>query len=224
MVKICDFPRKDELRKFISRRLMDVIPLFYPESDDTYLLSDALERDFSFVNNLGKRGLVSVEVGPGSGYVSKSFLELCNKNDVSVSHFTLDVNNRAAIETESVCSGLGTVECVCADMFSGFREGIKADVIFCNPPYVPSSPINRARDIRASYAGGERGREFIDVFLPVVNERLEAGGVFYFLLEKRNDIDEILETAKREFGFNATFILDRKIRGEHLFVYRFTRS
>lgn len=202
---------------------MDVIPLFYPESDDTYLLTDAIANDFEVVKKFSLEALVTVEVGPGSGYVSKSFLELCRKNQVPVFHFTIDVNSRAAIETRSVCSGLGNADCVCADMFRGFREGIKADVIFCNPPYVPSSPINGARDIRASYAGGERGRDFIDELFPIVAERLDIDGVFYLLLEKRNDIEEVIETAKRDFGFNATYILDRKIRGEHLFVYRFTR-
>ena len=203
---------------------MDVIPDVYPESDDTYLLADALSKDLNTILGVGEGCLISVEVGPGGGYVSKTFMELCAKSAKPVFHLGLDVNMRAALETRSVCREATHMDCVNIDMFEGMRHDVHPDVIFCNPPYVPSSPINRARDIRASYAGGERGREFIDAFLPVVAERLAPGGVFYFLLEKRNDIEEVLEIAKSQYGFESTFILDRKIRGEHLFVFRFTRS
>jgi release factor glutamine methyltransferase len=201
---------------------MDVIPVVYPESDDTYLLADALSKDFNTILVLGEIGLITVEVGPGGGYVSKTFMDLCAKAKKPVFHLGLDVNMRAASETRAVCGNVSQIDCVNIDMFEGIRRDVHPDVIFCNPPYVPSSPINRARDIRASYAGGERGREFIDAFLPVVAERLAPGGVFYFLLEKRNDIEEVLDIAKSQYGFESTFILDRKIRGEHLYVYRFT--
>ena len=155
--------------------------------------------------------------------MSKSFLDDCRRRQVPVRHFAIDVNMNAAEETLRQCAGTGLLEVVRGDMFTFLRADFQFDIIFCNPPYVPSSPINRASDIRASYAGGERGRDFIDIFLPETAKRLKPDGVMYLLLEKRNDIPEVLETAKTHCGFTAKLILDRKIRGEQLFVYRFTR-
>lgn len=217
---MCVFPLYAE---FFGNFAMDKIPDFYPDSDDTYLLIDSMEKDIIGALDGRARGLISVEVGPGGGLVSKAFLELCNRHGVSVYHLGVDVNISAATETLAQCNRAGVIEIVNGDMFTFTRPDFQADVIFCNPPYVPSSPINRARDIRASYAGGERGREFIDEFLPVVATKLKRDGVFYFLLEKRNDIDEVLERARTDFGFTSELVMDRKIRGEHLFVYRLTR-
>jgi release factor glutamine methyltransferase len=220
------FPRR-ALAKIYFRALavMDTIPEFYPESDDTYLLIDALELDFAQSIPTSSEGIFSVEIGPGNGQVSKSWLKICKASGANVFHLAIDVNRHAALETVSQCSEIGSAfECVLGDMFSFMRSDVKADVIFCNPPYVPSSPINRARDIRASYAGGERGREFIDEFLPVVGQKLGRDGVFYFLLERRNDVDEVLRIAADQYGLHGTFVKDRKIRGEHLFVYRFRFS
>ena len=202
---------------------MDIIPEFYPESDDSYLLMDSLKLDNNFLLSRLSVGPVTVEVGPGGGSVSKYFMDLVEREATSVFHLAVDVNRYAGVETRSQFVGSACVDVILADMFSGMRPEVLVDVIFCNPPYVPSSPINGARDIRASYAGGERGREFIDAFLPRVADRLSDKGVFYFLLEKRNDIEEVVCMARDRFGLEATLILDRKIRGEHLFVYRFIR-
>jgi release factor glutamine methyltransferase len=208
---------------FFFSRLMDKIPEFYPDSEDSYLLMDSLEADIHAITSRFRSGIVSVEIGPGGGLVSQSFVNLVLKHEISIFHLAIDVNKHAALETRSQIGNLSSTDVVLGDMFDGIRTEIQFDVIFCNPPYVPSSPINRARDIRASYAGGERGREFIDQFLPKVSERLAINGVFYLLLEKRNDIDEVLSVAKEQYHLEGTLILDRKIRGEHLFVYRFIR-
>jgi release factor glutamine methyltransferase len=203
---------------------MDKIPEFYPDSDDSYLLIDSLENDYEFVASRFGDYLVSVEIGPGGGVVSQSFMKLCSKHGHPLFHFAIDVNKHAASETLSQIPMQSFGEVILADIFSGIRRKMRFDVIFCNPPYVPSSPINRARDIRASYAGGERGREFIDRFLPEVNDRLADNGILYLLLEKRNDIDEVISIAENQYGLHSKLILDRKIRGEHLFVFRFSRS
>ena len=203
---------------------MDTIPEYYPDSDDTYLIIDSLDQDASFIRSrFNEDSVFSVEVGPGGGLVSKSFVELSRKNNISGIHFAIDINRHAAEATSGQFQSPGACEVVIGDMFSGFRPEQRFDIIFCNPPYVPSSPINRARDIRASYAGGERGREFIDAFLPEVSERLTSRGVFYLLLEHRNNIAEVLDVAEQQYALESTYIRDRKIRGEHLYVYRFTK-
>ena len=110
---------------------MDSIPEFYPDSDDTYLLIDALELDFGNQVIPKSRDLVSVEVGPGNGLVSKSWLNLCRSRDVQVFHMAIDVNRHAAIETQSQCLEAGLpVDCVLGDMLSFTRSDVKVDVIF----------------------------------------------------------------------------------------------
>ncbi len=203
---------------------MEKLPEFYPDSDDTYLLIDSLELDMPKTLPSGSTGLFTLEIGPGGGLVSKGFLEKVGKLSVSVFHLMVDVNIKALEETRTQTGAFSCCDYVAADTFTWVRPEFRADVIFCNPPYVPSSPINRARDIRASYAGGELGREFIDEFLPNVVKHLSPGGSFYFLLEKRNNPEEVVATARDEFGLESTLILDRKIPGEHLFVYRFQSS
>ena len=194
---------------------------FYPDSDDTYLLIDSIEKDLDSLGRKPSCTFLSVEVGPGGGLVSKNFLRSCSKRQYKVFHLAVDVNERAALETQSVCSLEGAIECITGDMLTFCRTNVQVDVIICNPPYVPSSPINRARCIRASYAGGELGREFIDRFLPVVAVRLKREGVLYFLLEKRNNVEEVCRIALEQYGLKSTLVLERRIPGEHLFVFKF---
>ena len=197
------------------------IPEFYPDSDDTYLLIDSLEDDIKNLNSLNNSDLLTIEIGPGGGLVSQNFLKFARKWNMRVFHLAVDINIHAAMETSDQCRNVGNYDVVNGDMFSWMRPNSKADIIFCNPPYVPSSPINRARDIRASYAGGEFGREFIDLFLPVVADRLSRDGFFYFLLEKRNNPDEVCKIALEKYGMTSKLVRERRIPGEHLFVYRF---
>ena len=197
------------------------IPEFYPDSDDTYLLIDSLEDDLKNFKSLHTSDLVTVEIGPGGGLVSQNFLKFAKKWNMRVFHLAVDINIHAAKETFEKCRNIGNYDVVNGDMFSWMRPNSKADIIFCNPPYVPSSPINRARDIRASYAGGEFGREFIDLFLPVVADRLSHDGFFYFLLEKRNNPDEVCKIALEKYRMTSKLVRERRIPGEHLFVYRF---
>jgi len=197
------------------------IPEFYPDSDDTYLLIDSLEEDLKDLSSDAHANLLTFEIGPGGGLVSKNFLKFAHMRGMRVFHIAVDVNIHAAKETLDQSMDSGRIDVVNGDMFSWMRPNCKADIIFCNPPYVPSSPINRARDIRASYAGGESGREFIDAFLPVVAERLARSGFFYFLLEKRNNPEEVCRIALDSYKMSSTLIRERRIPGEHLFVYRF---
>ena len=202
---------------------MDVVPLVYPESDDTYLIIDSLIQDVSPQQFDSEAGIVSVEIGPGGGSVSKSFVEHCSKLGLKVFHLAVDVNMHACVATRAVCENAERVECINGEGLSFLRPGFEADLIFCNPPYAPSSPLNRARDIRASYAGGERGREMIDSIFPVVIQKLSGRGSFYLLLESRNDIPEVLRIAETQYNMKARLVRERKIRGEHLFVYCFSR-
>ena len=207
-----------------SKIAMEKLPEFYPDSDDTYLLIDSLKKDLESRSARKTDGLITIEVGPGGGLVSRSFLELTTKLGINVFHLAVDVNIHAGIETKTQTESIALCDCIIGDTLTWARPDFQADIIFNNPPYVPSSPINRARDIRASYAGGELGREFIDDLIPIVSKRLKSDGVFYLLLEKRNNPEQVCQIALEQYSMNSVLIMERKIPGEHLYVYRFTLS
>lgn len=101
------------------------------------------------------------------------------------------------------------------------------DIVVFNPPYVPTDPDEmeralRERDIAASWAGGERGREVIDRCLEGVRECLVEGGAFYLVLEKANDVEEVRERAEK-VGLGESKVVGEVCVGtEKLCVVRFT--
>jgi methylase of polypeptide subunit release factors len=101
------------------------------------------------------------------------------------------------------------------------------DVVIFNPPYVPTEVDEmaralRERDIAASWAGGDRGREVIDMCMHSVRECLVDGGVFYLVVEKANGVDELVGMA-RDCGFAGAELIRDVVAGrERLFVLRFT--
>lgn len=60
--------------------------------------------------------------------------------------------------------------------------------------------------IEAAWAGGERGREVTDRFLPVVAQLLSSKGLFYLITIAENDPGELTE----EMNISAGNILDKR--------------
>jgi release factor glutamine methyltransferase len=81
------------------------------------------------------------------------------------------------------------------------------DIIFCNPPYVPSDDVNDIRKsgdmIDLSWAGGINGRQIIDSFIRMGEGILSDSGVMYLLVVQQNDPDSIIEYS-RDLGLVCT--------------------
>lgn len=132
------------------------------------------------------------------------------------------MNSVALAHATTAAPGVALVR---GDLVSAIRSHV-FDIVVFNPPYVPTdrSEMERAlreRDIAASWAGGDRGREVIDACLVGVRECLVDGGVFYLVLEKANDVHGVIALAQ-SVGLGEAHVLGEVEAGtERLCVVRF---
>jgi len=103
----------------------------------------------------------------GSGVVSKFAADLYPSSHV----FSTDVNPTAISSTRATMDIVASAShLLFSDLFSAFfKPRPLFDVIIFNPPYVPTDADEyarslRDRDISASWAGGNNGREVTDRF------------------------------------------------------------
>lgn len=143
------------------------------------------------------------------------------------SSFVIGVDvNTIALEYVQKSGVLSDISLVRGDLTTWIRPAT-VDVVIFNPPYVPTEgdEMERAlrdRDIAASWAGGERGREVIDQSLPGIRDCLVDGGVFYLVLERVNGVEEVRDLA-RKYGLGKSVVVGEVTAGrETLYVVRFT--
>lgn len=166
----------------------------------------------------------SVFFSIGNGLVTDSMLERYGCNVLGV-----DVNLSALQHVSwSKRSQPASADLLRSDLVSWARStrGGMFDIVVFNPPYVPTDADELARarvshDISASWAGGHRGREIIDDALRSVRRVLVHGGLFYLVVENRNDVQDVLRLA-RTCGFqDGDIVLKRRAGPETLYVLRF---
>jgi release factor glutamine methyltransferase len=202
----------------------------YEPGDDTFLLMTALDQTL----RLGEfQGFVFIlEIGPGTGIVSSHANNLIKSLGIQVFSFAVELNPVAA----EICKltldqnrNLGDV--VIGNLSDCLIERLahKVDVLIFNPPYVPS-PVeeigpqfqrsNSDSLISAAWAGGDRGRQVIDQFIPCVERLLSPNGVLYLVLILENDPDEIISTLKKRYQIESTVINSKPSVREHLVILK----
>ena len=93
-----------------------------------------------------------------------------------------------------------------------------------NPPYVPTPPEEmHTCGLAASWAGGEKGRQIIDEFLPSVPGFLSERGAFYLVTISQNDPQAVLEQMT-SLGLVADVALVRDADEEKLTILRARRN
>lgn len=151
-----------------------------------------------------------------------------------------DINPMAAIASQQTARKNNVVydslvSCLCDGIRS---ERHLFDLILFNPPYVPSedviTPYSRDdKDLEesvsdsildAAWAGGARGRFWIDKFISKIDGLLTENGLFYLVVIADNDPQEIMDIAKSEYQLLSTVVLARKTSLEHLSVIRFSKK
>lgn len=197
---------------------LEPFPEVYEPREDTFLFLDALELEIGELYSL--KPTVAVEIGSGSGVVITA---LANIFGTSCIYFATDINPDACLATKSTASlNKNTVQCLNMDLLGSFKENL-FDVILFNPPYVVTEEKELyGNGINCSWAGGNKGRNVIDRVLLQLPKLLSEKGVLYMVLLKENNPQEICEILKK-MNFNSKIILERKILGEYLYIYKFVR-
>lgn len=194
----------------------------YEPAEDSFLLLDALEQDAAKLQE--SRPAVCVEVGSGSGVISAFLASVVGP---SALYLCTDVNSAAAncTDTTASCNNV-SLQPVLTDLVESLlpRLSGKVDVLLFNPPYVvtPSEEVGSS-GIEAAWAGGKRGREVIDRFLPMVTQLLSDQGLFYLVTIAENCPEEIVRLLG-EAGLTGGPCLARRARNERLSVLRFQRT
>ncbi|XP_071388416.1 methyltransferase N6AMT1 isoform X1 [Centroberyx affinis] len=194
----------------------------YDPAEDSFLLIDALEQDADKLQQMSPS--VCVEVGSGSGVVSAFLASVVGSSALYV---CTDVNPAAAQCTATTAScNSASLQPVITDLVECLLPRLcgKVDVLLFNPPYVvtPSEEVG-SKGIEASWAGGRRGREVTDRFLPMVAQLLSSKGLFYLITIAENDPEEIIRFLG-EFGLTGVSCLSRRAGNERLSVLRFHRT
>lgn len=188
----------------------------YEPSEDTFLFLDALESELNFITKM--KPTIIGEIGSGSGVLITALANVLKNNSA---YFATDINLQACIATLKT-SGLNNcdIECINMNLLDHFKSNI-FDIVLFNPPYVVTDPEEiSGYSINRAWAGGKNGREIIDTVLENLDKILAKNGVCYMVILKENKPLEIKERMVAR-GYSVVVIMERKVPGEHLFVYKF---
>ncbi|MCL4123635.1 UNVERIFIED_CONTAM: hypothetical protein GTU68_022445 [Idotea baltica] len=194
----------------------------YSPSEDSFLLIDAFEKDIDDIKQ--QKPSLCVEIGVGSGIVITALASVLGQ---SCRYIGTDINTIACAKAQETGRLNGVhLETYCGDLDSGIPEDVKGaiDILIFNPPYVVTeSDEVAAGHLQFTWAGGKRGREVMDRLFPHISSLLSPEGVFYLVLEKKNQPEEVASVL-RQFGFSHECVLERKSLFESLLVMKFKRN
>ena len=159
----------------------------YPPSVDTFLLLDSIANDRAFLQQ--HQPALVLEVGVGCGAVLASVATLFGPQAMFLG---LDINQAACVLAQRTLAEnqAPLADLAVADLYKGFNLTGKVDVLICNPPYVITSAeeyeeCQQRKDLSSSFAGGEDGRQFINLLIEHKHV-LADSGVVYLLFEEHN--------------------------------------
>lgn len=201
----------------------DELDNVYEPSEDSFLLIDALEMDFEKLKT--DKPVFCVEVGSGSGIII-SALAMALKKFCSSYFLAVDINPEACTATKKTSLvNKVNIDVVQMDLLQLIHTKSIFDIIIFNPPYVVTESLEVFDNklISKAWAGGTKGREVMNKLFPLIPYLLSSKGLFYLLLIKENEPQNIIEIFKN-YNMSGSIIIERKIRGEHLYVLRFEKN
>lgn len=172
--------------------------IYQPEAD-TRLLLAAVHAEVKPEDRV-------LEVGTGSGMVAAGLL-------IEGTVVATDINPHAVQCARN--AGVEVIRCNLADAIGG-----KFDLIFFNPPYLPTQPHERIDDwLEYALDGGTSGRETIDHFISGISRVLAPGGRILLLISSLTGRDEVIQLAAAA-GFRSEIVRQDFLEDEILYVLR----
>lgn len=175
----------------------------YEPREDSFFLADFLEKH---LRKNKKRVNFYLDMGCGSGILSKTALKFLEKEKVTAS----DIN----IDAVKVTKKIG-ISVICSDLFKEFGKGEKFDLITFNAPYLPKNS-KEPKESAIATTGGKRGDEVSVKFLKQAFKHLNERGKIFLLISSLTPLDKI-------YKFNGKIVGRKKLFFEDLIILEFSR-
>lgn len=173
----------------------------YDVSEDSYLLRNTLVDD-------DVSGELALDIGVGSGVITEV---LRQRFDEVIG---VDIDPDAVTHCQDRFEDRDNVAIVESDLFADVAP-VEADVITCNPPYLPSVP---GEDGDVALDGGETGIEFTTRFLDKAKAYLARDGDIYVVASSKADLDGLKAYLAEDWV--ADWVADTRYFFETLHVIR----
>lgn len=166
--------------------------------------------------------------------------------------FATDINLDACKTTKKCVDYHGQtsfVQIMCTNLAQPLVDRLRhsVDVLVFNPPYVPTEEsetiLNASsifsstkldptiqqqqqqhlNNVHLSWAGGEQGRNLIDIFLTDYVTKLlsKPNGVAYMIALEKNDPYSLADYLVKEHNIQGRIVLQRRAGFEHLYVVKY---
>lgn len=168
----------------------------YPPSEDTFFIASNIENE---------EGISALDVGSGSGYLTKILSE--KFSFVIGTDINFDVLTNQTYKTPNIvcCNGADAIK-------SEF------DLIVCNLPYLATDEI---LDIATD--GGADGFDIPKKIFDSVKKNIRKGGKFIFVTSSLSDYQKLIYYAEK-LGLNAKIIAKKKLFFEELILVEAKRE
>ncbi len=168
----------------------------YPPSEDTFFISDYIEKE---------KGLSALDVGSGSGYLTK----LLTKN------FTFVVGtdiNFVVLKNQTY----RTKNLICCNGSDALK--LEFDLVVCNLPYLATDEI-----LDATTDGGKDGFEVPKKIFDSIYKNVKKGGKFLFVTSSLSDYQKLIDYTQN-LGLNSRILAKKKLFFEELILVESIRN
>jgi len=162
----------------------------YPPSEDTFFIVDNIENE---------KGNLALDVGSGSGYLTKLLTE--NFSFVVGTDINFDVLTKQTYKTENI---------VCCNGSDALK--IKFDFIVCNLPYLATDKI-----IDIATDGGTEGFEIPKKIFDSVISNMAENGKFVFVTSSLSNYQTLIDYAQK-LGLKTQIMAKKKLFFEELIL------
>jgi release factor glutamine methyltransferase len=170
----------------------------YKPQEDSYLFEDFIKK------YLSKHKVNSyLDMGTGSGILSKTALKFINKKNI----LAADINPKAVKLLKK-----NKFDAIKTNLFSKIKD--KFDLITFNAPYLPLDP-REPKSSQVATTGGKRGDEISIKFIRQAKKHLNKNGKIFLLISSLTPTDKLKK-------FKYKIVARKKIFMEELLILEFT--